>query len=296
MTDAPVLGFIGLGVMGEAMCRNLAQKSGLRIVGFDIRAEPLARLGDDGVEVAPSASAVVEAADRIFMSLPGGPELEAIVAGPQGILAQGRAGQIVVDHTTAPVALTRHLADRLAAAEIGFLDAPVARTRAAAVDGTLAIMVGGPSALLAAVRPQLDCMGTAITHCGSVGTGQTVKLMNNMVLVQSVVALADALTIARRAGVDGAVLFDSLSRGSADSFALRSHGAKSLLPGVFPEAAFAVNYMQKDLGYALDLAAENGVAARAARIAADLLTAADAAGYGANYYPAVLRVIEDDAG
>ena len=209
-------------------------------------------------------------------------------------LAHGRGGQIVVDHTTAPVGLTRVLAARLAEASIDFLDAPVARTRAAAQEGALSIMVGGNRATFDRVRPLLACMGTEITYCGAVGCGQIVKLLNNMVLIQTVVALADALTIGRRAGLDGAVLFDTLAKGSADSFALRNHGLKALLPGDFPTPAFSTEYALKDLTYALDLAREAGVDATAAKEAERLLRETITAGYGENYFPSLINVIDKD--
>ncbi len=289
------LGFVGLGVMGEAMCRNLARKSGLPVAAFDVRPDPLDRLAADGVTACASPAAVAAAADVVFLSLPDGPALEGVVFDASGgLLAAARAGAVVVDHTTAPVGLTRKVADALAARAVHFLDAPVARTRAAAVDGTLAIMVGGDGAVLYAIRPLLAHMGTDIRHCGPVGCGQIAKLMNNKVLAETVVALADALTIGRRAGIDGEALFGALAAGSADSFALRNHGMKALLPGEFPTQAFSTEYMLKDLGYALELAEAAGVEAPTARVAARRLREAIDAGLGDRYFPALLEVIESE--
>ncbi len=284
------LGFVGLGVMGEAMCRNLARKSGARVLGYDPRPEPLERLAVDGVEARDSVATLAAEADALFLSLPGGEQLEAVIAGPGGVLESGREGLLVVDHTTAPVGLTRELAAKLGAAGIGFLDAPVARTRAAAVEGTLSITVGGPEDLFEQARPWLACMATDILRCGEVGAGQVVKLMNNMVLIETVTALADALTIGERAGLDGAVLFEALANGSADSFALRNHGMKAMLPREFPSPAFSAEYALKDLRYALDLAEETGVPAPAARVARAALERAIAAGHGDKYFPVLLEV------
>jgi len=291
MTAGATLGFVGLGVMGEPMCRNLAEKSGRPVVAHDRRAAPLDRLTAHGIAAAGSLADLLDQADIVFLSLPGGDELEAVIT---EVLARGRKGQVIVDHTTAPVALTRALATRLAdETAIDFLDAPVARTRAAAQEGALSIMVGGAPATFDRVRPLLACMGTDITYCGAVGCGQIVKLLNNMVLIQTVVALADALTIGRRAGLDGAVLFDALAKGSADSFALRHHGLKSLLPGDFPIPAFSTTYALKDLTYALDLAREAGVDAGAAKEAERLLRETIAAGYGDNYFPSLINIIDE---
>ena len=149
-----------------------------------------------------------------------------------------RAGQTVVDMSTAPVALARELGHAFAARGADFADAPVARTAQAAKDGTLSIMVGGDTAVFERLRPYLACMGTEITHCGPVGAGQAVKLMNNMVVAQTVVALAEALAVARASGaVDPKILFETLTKGSADSFVLRNHGMKSLLPDTHPTHA-----------------------------------------------------------
>jgi 3-hydroxyisobutyrate dehydrogenase-like beta-hydroxyacid dehydrogenase len=238
---------------------------------------------------------VAAGADAVFLSLPDGPVLERVVFDAPGHLGHAlEPGAVLVDHTTAPVALTRRIAGELADHGVHFLDAPVARTRAAAVDGTLAIMVGGEAEVLDEVRPLLAHMGTEIRHCGPVGCGQIAKLMNNKVLAETVVALADALTIGRRAGIDGEALFGALAAGSADSFALRNHGMKALLPGDFPAQAFSANYMLKDLTYALELAEEAGVESPTARAAARRLREAIEAGDGDAYFPVLLKRIEDE--
>ena len=286
---AGVLGFIGLGVMGEPMCRNLATKSELPVIAYDIREEPLARLAEAGAQVAAGIAEVAAEADVIFLSLPGHTELDAVGS---ELLAAVREGSVVVDTSTVPVALTRDLAARFAAKGVDYADTPVARTRAAAEAGTLAVMVGAEDAVLARIRPHLACFANAISHCGGIGAGQVAKLMNNMVLFQTVVALSEALTIARRAGVGGERLFETLSTGSADSFALRNHGMKALLPGNFPERAFSASYALEDLRYAMQLAADGGVAVPGAETAERMLEAAIAAGHGDEYHPTILNVVD----
>ena len=289
-----VLGFVGLGVMGEAMCRNLARKSGARVVAYDVRPAPLAALASDGVTVAASAHEVAAAAQTVFLCLPGEPQVREVCLGAGGLVAGLRPGQILVDMSTAPVALARELAQKVGARGAEFLDAPVARTAQAARDGTLSIMVGGESGAFARVRPLLACMGTEVTHCGAAGAGQAVKLMNNMVVAQTVVALAEALAVARASGVvDPRVLFETLTKGSADSFVLRNHGMKSLLPDRHPaEGAFPTSYILKDLSYALELAESCGLTLRQATTTKQLMEETTAAGYTREYYTAVLRVIE----
>jgi 3-hydroxyisobutyrate dehydrogenase-like beta-hydroxyacid dehydrogenase len=284
---AAALGFVGLGVMGEPMCRNLAA-TGARVSAFDVNPEPLQRLAADGVRAGASVEALAREADVVFLSLPGATEVAAV---SEALLPHLRAGACVVDLSTAPVALARELAGRFAARGIEFADAPVARTREAAVKGTLSIMVGAPAATFERIRPFLACMGSDVSHCGGPGAGQLAKLMNNMVLAQNVVALAEALAVAQAAGVDGATLFEVLAKGSADSFALRNHGLKALLPGVYPERAFSSEYMLKDVGYALELGAACGLSLSGAGNARALLEKAIAAGYGAEYFPALAKVV-----
>ena len=284
------LGFIGLGVMDEPMCRNLALRSGARVLAFDLRPEPLARLRGDGVQAAESVAALAAAADTLVLSLPGGREVSSVCEKLMPIMA---AGKTLVDTSTSPVSLTRALAERFRERGADYADAPVARTRQAARDGTLSIMVGGTEEVFRRIEPLLRCCGTEVTHCGPVGSGQVVKLMNNMVVAQTVVALAEALAVGRRAGVDGTVLFEALAKGSADSFVLRNHGMESLLPGVFPEQSFPTDYMRKDLSYAINLAEEQGVHMRGARNTASLLEASSDAGWGQVYFPALLNVVDD---
>ena len=254
------------------------------------------RLEADGVIAGGSVSETAKAADALFLSLPDGDALEQVVLGDHHLGHLLPPGGIVIDHTTAPVELTRKIARELEDHGVHFLDAPVARTRAAAVDGSLAIMVGGETEALYAALPLLSHVGAAIQHCGPAGCGQTAKLMNNKVLAETVLALADALAIGRRQGMDGDILFETLSEGSADSFALRNHGLKSLLPGDFPEEAFSARYMLKDLTYALELADAAGIAAPSARLVAERLQQAIDAGDGDRYFPVMLKVIEQEGG
>ena len=288
------IGFIGLGVMGEAMCRNLARKGAWKVVAFDQKVEPLERLRADGVGVATSLRGLAQAADVVILCLPGGREVEIVTQGASGLISMMRPGQILIDMSTAPPALMRKLAADLAAKGADFADAPIARTRRAAVDGTLSIMVGGSPEIFARIKPILDLMGNEITHCGDVGAGQVVKLMNNMVLFETTMALAEAISIAEANGVDGKLLFETMSKGSADSFALRNHGMKHMLPEDYPEGAFSVRYAQKDLSYARDLAKAAGIKARGADLVATLFDEAIALGDGDRYTPVIRKLMKDE--
>ncbi len=285
------LGFIGLGTMGEPMCRNLATKTGTAVSASDLAKEPLARLADAGVTDAGSIAGVLVASDIVFLSLPGGRELDIVCNGKGGVLENARAGQTIVDLGTSPVPLTRALAQACQAKGAHYADAPVARTRQAAIDGTLSIMVGGSDALFARIEPLLRTMASEVSHCGGTGAGQIAKIMNNMVIAQTVVALSEALEIARANGADGARLFEVLTKGSADSFALRNHGLKAMIPGAFPERAFSAAYMLKDVGYALDLAREGGTTDEGARVARAWLERAISDGDGDAYWPVLNKAM-----
>ncbi len=286
------IGFIGTGVMGGRMCRNLATKIGVPVMAFDTDMDKVAALDNVGVEAAPSIAALVKAVDLIVMCLPGEPQLRAVCLGEGGVLENSRAGQVVVDMTTATVDIERELATAFAAKSVDFSDAPVARGVSSAEDGTLSIMVGASDDLFARIKPVLACMGTDVTLCGGVGTGQVVKLMNNMIVFMNVSALAEALVIGRRAGVDGELLFETLSRGSADSFVLRKHGMQYMVKGDFPDDVFPTTYSIKDMSYALRLAEENNVDAAAARLTDARLREAEAAGYGKLYCPVIYKLID----
>ena len=290
LSEDPPLGFIGLGVMGEPMCRNLARCSGRSVIAFDQDSAPLNRLAKIGVAPAKTVQEV-GAAEIVFLSLPDGDAVSAVCFGKEGLLSQLDAGSTLVDLGTSPVALTREIALLAMEQSVAFADAPVARTRAAAEAGTLSIMVGAAESIYARLEPLLRHMGADVTHCGDVGAGQIVKLMNNMVLFQTVSALAEALHIARRSGVDAQVLLETLAKGSADSFALRNHGMNALLPEIFPTSAFSARYALKDNDYALALAAAAGVSADGAELVARRLQESINAGYGDDYFPVLSRLL-----
>jgi 3-hydroxyisobutyrate dehydrogenase-like beta-hydroxyacid dehydrogenase len=290
------IGFIGVGVMGEPMCRNLKRKSGATVVALDRDAAPLQRLAQDGVVVGASIEDVVGPAAVVFLSLPSGEAVDDVVHAAAGILSCARAGQIIVDLGTSQVDLTRSLAREFAQRAVTFIDAPVARTRAAAEAGTLAVMVGADEKTFAAVRPLIAMFASDITLCGPVGCGQVVKILNNMVLFQTVVAISEAKAIGERSGVDPSILFNALSKGSADSFALRNHGMKAVLPGDFPERAFSARYARKDLSYALRLAAQTKVESNGARVADAWLAAAIDEGLEEQYWPVLSRLIGRSTG
>ena len=209
MDQQQTIGFIGLGVMGGPMCRNIALKHAGPVVAFDLDPDAFVILQDTRAEFAPSIGAVAARADVIFLSLPGGKQVEAVCG---EIAPHARSGSTIVDLSTTSVAVARAVDARLAPAGIAFADAPVARTREAAQKGMLSVMVGAPDDLYARIRPLLDMIASDVTHGGGVGTGQVLKLVNNMLVFEHVVALAEMMVVAERAGVAPEVLLDAVSK------------------------------------------------------------------------------------
>ncbi len=286
-----MIGFVGTGVMGEPICRHLAQKSRQQVCAYDLEDAPLERLAEHGVRSAESVRDVAERSEIVFLSLPSRSPVQKVCVGAGGLLTHLRPGACVIDLSTVPVAFTRDLYARFSARGIQFLDAPVARTRAAAEAGTLSVMVGGTEKTFNRMKPLLACFATDVTHCGGPGTGQAMKLINNLVLFENVVAVAEGLALARHTGLKPELVFETLAKGSADSFALRHHGMKAMLPEEFPERAFSVEYAMKDLRYALELAREEGLELTSAMNARVLLKRAADAGFRHEYFPAVAKVI-----
>jgi 3-hydroxyisobutyrate dehydrogenase-like beta-hydroxyacid dehydrogenase len=284
------LGFIGLGVMGSGMCRNVVKKHGGAVHAFDMVADAVAAQVADGAVGAASIAEVVAATEVVFLSLPGGKQVASVC---NEIAAHAKPGLTVVDMSTTGVAEAREIAASLAAEGIEFIDAPVARTRQAAIDGTLAIMVGASEAQFARVKPLLDYMGQDVMRCGDTGCGQVMKLVNNTLVFEQVAALAEMFVVAERAGVAPATMADVLSKSSADSFALRSHGVKSMVPRDFPAKSFPAAYVVKDLTYAMELARSMGVDPRLTEVTTAYFRDVDKA-YGDRYYPALVELIDKE--
>jgi 3-hydroxyisobutyrate dehydrogenase-like beta-hydroxyacid dehydrogenase len=290
MTEVPTLGFIGLGVMGGPMSRNVVRRHAGKVHAFDMNEAALAETVAAGALPAASVAEVAKVAEVIFLSLPGGKQVAAVC--DEIIAAHAAAGTIVVDLSTTAVADARAVAAKLAEAGLHFADAPVARTRQAAQDGTLSITVGASEALFARIAPLLGTMGSDVTHCGPVGCGQVVKLINNTLLFENVAAIAEMMVVAERAGVPPATLVRAVGLGSGNSFALQNHGLKAMVPRDFPEKAFPSPYVLKDLGYAIELAGEMGVEPRMANRAAEYYRAAVEQGIGDKYFPAIIEVVD----
>lgn len=294
MSDAGIelVAFVGLGAMGGPMCANLARKSPVPTLAYDLDPNAVQAAVRSG-SVAANDLADTSRADIIFICVPGEEQTRAVCLAEGGLCDHAKAGQIVVDCTTATVRVNLDVSEALATKGAHFADAPVARGVPNAHDGTLSITVGASEEIFNRVAPWLSYMGTDVAYCGPVGTGTVMKLMNNMVLFENVSALAEAMAIATRAGVPRSRVLDLLGQGSADSFALRRHGS-FMTSGDYPTDRFPTTYSLKDLDYALDLADQVGVDAKGARLIRERFSEIVDRGMGHFYSPVVYELFEDE--
>lgn len=293
---APVLGFIGLGNIGGPMCRNMALKHPSDVLVYDLNPQAFTILDGTKAQRAASLTELAAGTDIVFMSLPGNAQVESVCLGTDGLVSGNSLPKIIVDLSTTTVAIARSLASQLGDKGIQFADAPVARTVDAARRGELAIMVGADPAVFEHIKPFLRYIGSDITHCGGVGCGQVVKLVNNALVFEHTAALAEMMVLGQRAGVDPALLLDAVSKGSGDSFVLRNHGIKAMLPRQFPKGGFPPEYALKDISYVMELAQQTGTSAAFTDLSYRYYEAAAQSGFGGRYFPAVIELIDQNLG
>lgn len=292
INSTSVIGFVGLGVMGGPMCRNIATKHAGRVLALDMNPAAFDILKDTRAQRASSLAVIASQADIIFLSLPGGPQVDTVCLGQDGLIQSGRRDLVIVDLSTTPVSVARKVGSALAEKGIHFADAPVARTREAAQKGELSIMVGAHKALYDQIESLLYYMATDVTHCGAIGCGQVVKLVNNAMVAETTVALAEMMVLGERAGVDPATLLEAVSKGSGDSFVLRNHARKAMLPRNFPQKSFPPEYVIKDLSYVMELAREQGLRPRVTELSQRYYHATANNGWSGHYFPAVIDIID----
>lgn len=271
------IGFIGLGLMGRPMALNLL-KAGYAVSVYARRDEAAAMLVDAGADRCRSPRALAERTDIIITIVSDTPDVEQVVLGERGIIEGARPGSVVVDMSTISPTATRAMAEYLRARDIAMLDAPVSGGDIGAIDGTLSIMVGGDAAVFERVRPVFEVLGSNIVHVGSHGAGQVTKMCNQVVIAQTLNAIAEAFALAGAAGVDPARVRRALLGGFAQSRALEVHG-KRMLEGDY-QPGFKAAHHGKDMNIALRTAFELGVAIPGAAQAAQNLNTLIGRGQG----------------
>lgn len=288
------VGFIGVGEMGAPMARNLI-KAGFELWVSDIVLQRVDALVKAGANAARSPSEVAKNTDVSITMVPASSDVREAVLGETGLIHGIASPHIHIIMSTIDPMTVKEVASKLAEKGAKTLDAPVARSRAAAEKGTLAIFVGGEDDVYQTCLPLLKAVGTDILPVGELGNGQVVKIVNNMVLGVSVAVLSEGLVLGVKAGVDPDTLVESLMAGSADSFALRNHiktyAMKDNLEGRFP-----VNYIMKDLELALSTGKHHNVPLMFTAIAQQMYERARASGWGHLYYPVILHDLENLTG
>lgn len=288
MSDA--VGFIGLGAMGKPMALNL-RKHEVAVVAHN-RSQAAERiLLEAGAGIATTPAAVAAACHVVVLMLPDAPDVSAVLEGESGVISALQPGTVVVDSSTIAPAAAKRFAQLVAAHGGAYLDAPVSGGEIGAIEGTLTFMVGGDAAALDRVRPLLAKMGRddRIVHVGPSGAGQICKACNQLVIGGTMVAVAEALALASKAGVDGAMVRQALLGGFASSRVLEVHGERMLTGNYKP--GFKARLYKKDLRIVHEALAEHGVAAPSTALVQQLVHAHVAAGGGEDDYSGVATAI-----
>ena len=283
------IGFIGLGIMGRPMARNLL-KAGYRLTVWSRSRPGIDALVADGAQEVASPRAVAERSDVVITILGDSPDTERVALGENGIIEGAHGGLVHVDMSTISPAVTRAIAERHAAAGIEMLDAPVSGGEQGAIDGTLSIMAGGKREVFARCRPLFEAMGKTLVYCGPHGAGQVVKLCNQVVVGLNNLAMAEALVLAAKAGVDPATMIEAVRAGAGSSWALHNL-APRILAGDF-KPGFKVWQQQKDLRLALELARQGATPLPATALVHQLFAALEAEGLGELGTQALVKALE----
>ena len=283
------VGFIGLGVMGRPMARNLL-RAGYPLVAHNRSRGPVEELAAEGAEPAFSPAEVAAQVEVVITCLPDSPDVELVALGTGGIIEGIRDGAIHVDMSTISPVTTRKIADALAERGAQMLDAPVSGGEEGAINGTLSIMVGGPEGAFDKCRPLFEAMGRKVTHVGSTGAGQVVKACNQIVVGMTLTAVAEDLVLGSKAGVDPEKITEGISGGAAHCWALEQR-APWMIQHRF-EPGFKAAYHYKDLGIAMDTARAFDVSLPASGLVYQLYGALKAMGRGDRDHSAIVVLIE----
>jgi 3-hydroxyisobutyrate dehydrogenase len=293
------IAFIGVGTMGLPMARNLVKK-GFAVTAYDLNLEAVKVAAAAGMTAAASAAEAVTTADLIITMLPSSPHVESVYTGDGGVLAAARAGVLCVDMSTIDPAVSRRVAAQAAERGVRFMDAPVSGGVPRAAEGTLAIMAGGSPADFEEALPALSAMGANVIRVGPVGSGEVVKLCNNLIAGVAAVAVSEAFRIAEGFGVDPKVMTEVIAKSSGHTW-LMEH--MHPVPGLTPKAAstngyqpgFMTDLMCKDLGLAVDAARALRVPVFTAPVAQQVYRLASSQGLGRKDFTSVYTLLMPSA-
>ncbi len=287
------IGFIGLGIMGSGMARNLLTK-GHALCVWNRSPERLAPILEAGATAAESPAALAARSDLVMICVSDTPDVEQVALGPGGVLEGLSPGSLVVDHSSISPRATRRLAEAAAAEGAHWLDAPVSGGSEGAARGTLSIMVGGDPAQLDRARPYLEAYGTTITHVGLSGAGQIAKIVNQILVVVTQQGVGEALLLAQAGGLDLNTAIDAVKGGAAGSWMLANRGPQMARRDWRP--GFTIDLQQKDLRLALDAANELGVPVPATALVFQLYRGLQQQGLGQEGNHALVKALEQMSG
>ena len=288
------IGFIGLGVMGKPMAKNLL-KAGYSLCVYDIVQEPVKELVASGAKAARSAKEVGEKAEIVITIVPSSKEVKEVYLNEDGVLAGIKAGSIIIDMSTIDPIVSQEVAAAAQKKNVEMLDGPVSGGQGGAIGGTLTIMVGGKEEIFKQCKDIFAAMGKNIYYCGPVGSGEISKIVNNMVLAICMQATCEGMILGTKAGVQPKTLFEIISKSSGQNWALNTYMPKKAFKGDF-EPGFMVDLMYKDLGLAQNLASAYKVPILFGAEVRQIFEMARVAGKGRKDFSAILTTLEEIVG
>ena len=287
------IGFIGLGIMGRPMVRNL-MTAGYSLTVFDVVGSAMEEMVTEGAKPASSSAEVAASAPIVITMVPDSADSEAAILGENGVLEGTSEGSVIIDMSSIAPASSQKIAAACEAKSVAFLDAPVSGGEPGAVAGTLAIMVGGKQDVFDAHIGLLEAMGSSIVLCGDYGAGNTTKLANQIIVAANIEAVGEALTLARKAGLDPAVVFEAIKGGLAGSNVLNAKGPM-MIDGNF-DPGFRIVLHHKDLNNAILTGKDLGVGLPVTSLVQQMLVSLINDGKGNSDHSAIANFIEDMAG
>jgi len=286
------IGFIGLGIMGKPMSKHLIN-AGHSLVVYDIVPAAVADVVAAGAQAASSCADVARRTDTVITMLPDSPDVQRVLAGPDGVFSGARKGALIIDMSSISPVVSRQLEQQAVALGFKILDAPVSGGERGAVEATLSIMVGGEPADFQQALPLFQIMGKTIVHVGSYGAGQVVKACNQVMVAMQMEAMAEALVLGTKAGVDPAKIIEVLTGGYAKCRVMEVRGPEILKRNFKP--GFKVDFHYKDLNIAMATAAEYGVPLPGTALVRELFSAMRAAGRGGYDHSGIVTILEEMA-
>jgi len=287
------IGFIGLGIMGRGMTRNLL-KAGFDVTVWNRTTSRMDELGAEGAKTAQSPADLAAQCDILITCVSDTPDVEAVILGENGVIHGIKSGALVIDMSTISPQATREIAAQLAQKGAEMLDAPISGGSEGAAKGTLSIMVGGAAAQVERAMPIFQAMGKTITHIGDIGSGQLVKLVNQILVVGNMLAVSEALLFAQAGGLDLSKTLNAVAGGAAGSWMLSNRGSQAIVRDFRP--GFTIDLQQKDLRLVLEASDQMGIPTITTSLISNLYRTLQAQGLGSEGNHALIKALEHLAG